>query len=291
MLGDVWSVLGIVSEVLVAIAVILSVWILVPQIIRLHKNKYADNSAAWTYMFYIIANTVWLVYQTLYIVLNYRATDDLFLEIMLWTQWVGDVLSVAIGVYSWALKMYYSHTRKYKKDSFAEKLILTRAEYAKFYNDEKVFVVNKLHSLYKKYPELVLKVTNCVNHDDLVQKLEKATTTEVCVYVTNIQNHLFLKNKDRQYLVDTRQYNTELNQIKKYITGVCQKYPTVVYESNHCQAKQKALVYEGLFRPTGNKKKDQEAMKKINYEIYMRDISLVAAWSYLCEIYQNFLSI
>lgn len=60
------------TEFLLLFAVICSICLLIPQTVRLHKNKYADNSSIGTYVIYLISGIIWVIYAALFIYLHYN---------------------------------------------------------------------------------------------------------------------------------------------------------------------------------------------------------------------------
>lgn len=162
--------------------------------------------------------------------------------------------------------------RKFKKDNYAEKLILKRAEYHNFYDEEKKAVLAKFNALYDKYPTLCTKVLRLKNGENIHDKLKKCTTTELSVVVTDIMYQLFMVNPNQQYTVSRPQYDLELNEIKNYIGKIYLKYPDVIHESNHLRLDKQQMM--GIAPSIRNNKL---ALNQLKYETYMQDISLVNA--------------
>lgn len=282
--SSVYNGLSIFNEVLLLMATITSICLLIPQTIKLHKNKYADNSSIGIYIIYLVSGIVWVTYASIFLFLRYNDPSEeqgsTLVNAMLWTQLVGDIISLSIGTYSLILKIHYSQSRKHNhKDENVEALIIKRSQYRNFIDSEKQYVISQLNVLYNLYTELCLKVTKSDNADQLKAKIDKSSTVEVCVIVTNILEHLFHKNKECTYRVSNDFYQNYLNQVKQHIENIKQQHADVVYRSNHYHEKNNL---ENITK---------EQRLALNYQSYMSNINLVAAYSYLCEIYQNFLNI
>lgn len=140
-------------------------------------------------------------------------------------------------------------------------------------------MTNTFNVLYNLYPQLCLKLSHQVDTSSLKELLSKSSTTEVSVLNTHIFDYLFNKNQNCTYRVSEEFYANQLQQVKQQIDVIHQTYPDVVYHSNHFKPQKINLTTNS---------KNQEF---INYQTYMQDISLVSAYSFLCEIYQNFLKI
>ena len=65
--GTATTEMAAVSQVFLWVAIIASITILIPQVIKMHKNKYADtNTSVLVYIAYLAANLSWAVYQITY---------------------------------------------------------------------------------------------------------------------------------------------------------------------------------------------------------------------------------
>lgn len=100
------------------ISVVTATGILVPQAIRLTKNKEKDNSSLLMYWIFFGCNLMWTFYQICFITYNVYMTDnihtyDLMAFVPLWLQLTCDILALIISGYCITLKIYYS--KKVKK--------------------------------------------------------------------------------------------------------------------------------------------------------------------------------
>lgn len=106
--------------ILVWICLVTSVGIMIPQVIALHKNKYADNSSIWTYWIYFLCNLIWTIYQALYLIWRVKFWDSYDNPqpptrpeiILLSIQLVCDILTSLLGVYLIIIKYYYLNVLK-----------------------------------------------------------------------------------------------------------------------------------------------------------------------------------
>lgn len=289
------QVLTVFGAILLWGAIIMSLSVMIPQIIRLRKNKYADNSSVMIYACYLFCNAVWLVYMCLLVSLTAHGTHTVYQMILLSVQTLGELFCVILGAYSLSMKLYFNHNRKKnKKDRTAEAILKQRAIYLGFYAAQKAYVLKQLVVLSQQYPELYSQIMKD-------QKVEKLNTVEICVKITQIYRELYLINPHRQYVVSQELYHRDLKNTKNDIAKIKKQYPEIVYQSNH-YAFMKHYRASDLFTikkeakkllPNNKviKKRNQLTLNEINYQAYMHNISLVSAWSYLCEIYQNFLSL
>ena len=79
-----------VSQVFLWIAIIASLMILLPQVIKMHKNKYADtNTSILVYVAYLAANLSWAIYQLTYNLSDDPATTEKSQQILYWIQFGG----------------------------------------------------------------------------------------------------------------------------------------------------------------------------------------------------------
>ena len=78
-----------------------SVVIMIPQVVNLHKNKYADNSSIWTYWIYMLCNLFWTTYQALFIIYANLDQDQhltIGMYIILYIQLASDIFSTSVGI-------------------------------------------------------------------------------------------------------------------------------------------------------------------------------------------------
>ena len=147
LLGANKDTLATIAQVVFWIAIIAGTSILIPQVIRMHKNKYADNSSVGLYIFYLGCNIIWTTYQILYII--QQSSPSLPDRIMLWTQFAGDILQVGFGLYSLILKLYYMISAKYQKDNYIWIMLKRRAEVGLFLTKERQPMREALDELLK----------------------------------------------------------------------------------------------------------------------------------------------
>ncbi len=287
------TILSYFNEALLWVALITSLCILIPQTIRLHKNKYADNSSIWVYIFYCFCNLIWVIYQTIYIVLQYNNSDSgentKFLKIMLWTQLIGDILSFSIGLYTTIVKAYYMKSKKHKKNDEIKKIITYRKQAKTFMISQKEENIKNFQLIAKYYPEMCKKILKLKNDESIDSKIASLSTVEICVKIVTILNYFLYKQKNNKYTLNNDLYHTLYVNALSLINRISKKYPSVIYDSIHYHLSKKE-------KETLNKKslinKTKESIKEENcnykFKLFMNKAGIVSLWSTLAEIYQNF---
>lgn len=200
-------ILYIIIQTILWICVITAITIMVPQIVALHRNKYADNSSVWTYWVYFCCNLIWTIYQILYIIWRiYYSKNNLpdTLELsLLGGQLASDIIALGIATYLIIIKYHYlnifkrtgkSNIDKTKKLTFINKNInLIEMQYANF------------HQLYPKLcTKIVGKSYKILRPNEKINKLLK-----ILKFIS--------RNHDDQHLINIYHKNNELT--NKFITN------------------------------------------------------------------------
>ena len=274
------TTIQIIAQTFLWIAVLSGTAILVPQVVRMHKNKYADNSSIGLYIFYLGCNIIWTVYQILYIVTTKE--EDPLQKAMLWIQFGGDILQVAFGAYSLILKIFYMVKAKHKKDNSIWVILKRRAEIALFLTKEK----NPMHEVFNQLLEQYPKLSPMIHKEakkyrmDFTRFINSRNAVELAVY-----NACFFKK-----IIDKKFNQLDVNIDKTYekyseyvvhkIDQLSYKYGDIINSLYNYHVK-KVPFYKS--RKTPKTKQDLDA--------YMTMLNLVDKWSFLSQIYQSLLSV
>lgn len=98
---------SISTLIFVIIATTLSMGLMIPQIIKVHKNKTKDNSSIWMYILYAICNLSWAIYNWLYLslILNNNVGIDVIVPTIISASL--NTYCAIIGIYLTCVKSYY----------------------------------------------------------------------------------------------------------------------------------------------------------------------------------------
>ena len=212
--------LYIVIQIILWICVITAITIMVPQIVALHRNKYADNSSVWTYWVYFFCNLIWTIYQILYIVwrIYYSGNnppDTLELS-LLGGQLASDIIALGIATYLIIIKYHYLNIFKKpgKFKSLKNEKLLIQQKNLTFIDKNINLIEMQYGSFYRLYPKLCTKIVGKsfkdLNHDEKINKLLK------------ILRHISRKHND-QKLISIYRENNELT--NKFIANYKKIYP------------------------------------------------------------------
>ena len=93
--------------IFVIIATTLSMGLMIPQIIKVHKNKTKDNSSILMYILYAICNSAWAIYNWLYLslILNNNVGIDVIVPTIISASL--NTYCAIIGIYLTCVKSYY----------------------------------------------------------------------------------------------------------------------------------------------------------------------------------------
>lgn len=221
----------IIGSILIALAGITSIFILIPQVINLHRNKYSDNSNVWLYWVYLWSNFIWTAYQIFFNVGTLNNPDHNASEIpLLSVQLSIDIISLAIGIYSLILKYHYSGKKK-------------------FVNSRKREVMAFKKSL---KPQLI-HLLSFLNVEITIEEKKDLITlaNKLCVYTRSMQDakekemvdwfviEFFNQNKD--YLSSSIQATIDPKVMKKFVHDHNTGLNKIAYAINHTDYSQKAI--------------------------------------------------
>lgn len=281
------SFYDVFEEILLWTAIFIGLLILLPQVIALRRNKYADNSSVWIYVLYTVCNSIWLVYQIVLITDSLNTKGGYYLAIFC-VQLFGDVIQVIAGSYCIILKLYYSRTKNLKMDARVEKILMQRKQINELLHKQKPWLMDQINDLKVVFPKeyseikeywLYKKFHFEQNNDGQNINVNFVTVTVnfICdlinkAYATNNLNNL----RDSQYY---ELYEKQKNNVKEHIKDLYKIHQDIVLRSNHYKIKKSFH-----FRLNENEKIS-------NYYEYLQKANLINSWSFLAEIYQNLLSI
>ena len=270
----------IVAQVFLWIAVLSGTAILIPQVVRMHKNKYADNSSLGLYIFYLSCNVIWTIYQILYIVTT--TETDFSHKVMLWVQFGGDILQVSFGLYSLLLKIYYMVSAKYQKDNKIWVILKRRAEIALFLTKEQAPMRKVVFSIIKQYPNIRKKLEEQAdkNKQDLTQYIHSKTAVELAVIVAQCFKKIINKKYNQLDINVAKTYAKWTKYIVNTINTLSDDYMDIINGLHHYRVN-KIPYFEQ--RKTPKTKQDLDG--------YLTQLNLVDKWAFLSQIYQSLLRV
>ncbi len=189
--------LEIISQVTLWLCLATSVGIMIPQVIVLHRNKYADNSSVWTYWIYFYCNLIWTIYQVLFIVWRSKfyeidhAEPPKGLElILLYIQLSSDIITSLLGIYLVIVKYYYLHIlKKTGKNQLIENEILQKKKDLQFVKNNIYLIDQQYTNICKHIHQFIKKSCSKSNQKDTIIKLLKISKK----VFKNINNKVVLK--------------------------------------------------------------------------------------------------
>ncbi|WEK82863.1 MAG: hypothetical protein L3I91_01855 [Mycoplasma sp.] len=226
------SEIEIVGAVLIALAGITSIFILIPQLINLHRNKYSDNSNIGLYWVYLWSNVIWTTYQIIFNIDFIKTPKNVGSPQipLLFVQLAIDIISLIVGIYSLGLKYYYSGKRKFVNQ-----------------REEEIISFKQ-----KITPELI-KVLETLDIKVLAKDKENLVTlaNSLCVYARTTQDLIEQKtindfvskvfNENKEQLFGSIQANIDHKLIKKYIRDNNTGLNKIAYAMVHADHLQKAI--------------------------------------------------
>ncbi len=137
---------------------------MIPQVVALHKNKYADNSSIWTYWIYFLCNLIWTIYQALYLIWRIRFWDSYDTpppttsEILLLSiQLVCDILTSLLGVYLIIVKYYYLHVLKKIGEAKIKHEEKNKHEKNLSFIKKNIYLINQQYTFFYYYNQQLCK--------------------------------------------------------------------------------------------------------------------------------------
>ncbi len=215
-------ILFIIIQVILWICVITAVTIMVPQIVALHRNKYADNSSVWTYWVYFFCNLIWTIYQTLYIIWRiYYANDnppDTLELSLLGGQLASDIIALLIAVYLVIIKYYFLNIfKKIRKSKISEnKKMLIQQKNSSFIKKNIYLIENQYNNFYKLNPKLCTKIVG-KSFKDLIPKDKINMLLKILKIIS--------RNLDDKHLINVYGLNNKL--MNKFIINYKEMYPNI----------------------------------------------------------------
>lgn len=222
----------IIGAILIALAGTTSIFILIPQLINLHRNKYSDNSNIGLYWVYLWSNIIWTAYQIIFnidFVNNPKNVGSPQIP-LLFIQLGIDIISLVVGIYSLILKYYYSGKRKFVNQR--EEEIISFKE--------------------KITPELI-KVLETLNIKVLAKDKTNLVTlaNSLCVYSRTTQDLVEQKvindfvtkvfNENKEQLFSSIQATIDIKLMKKYVHDYNTGLNKIAYAMVHTDHLQKAI--------------------------------------------------
>ena len=280
-IGSATAAMAAVSQVFLWIAIIASIMILLPQVIKMHKNKYADtNTSVLVYIAYLAANLSWAIYQLTY---NLSTKEDVkSQQILYWIQFGGYAIQTLLGCYTLGVKIYYTINAKDQKNSVVSKLVTRRAEVATLVKKEKEPMRQVLEELIKAYPKLQVIVEKKAAKRNLT--IEQYLDTKNTVELTAI-NSQFIK----------KIMNKKFNPLDENLKKMYAHYSTFVVSKIYELAANYLDSINDLYHYRINKqpwyKINKPAKTESDLRAYLERIDLVDKWSFLSQIYESIANI
>ena len=218
--------LQIISQVMLWLCLATSVGIMIPQVVALHRNKYADNSSIWTYWIYFYCNLIWTIYQILFIIWRFKfyEIDDtkppVGLElILLYIQLSSDIITSLLGIYLVIIKYYYLHIlKKTSKNQLLQNKILQKKK-------DLQFVENNIYLIDQQY------VNICRHIHQFIKKINSKPLKNHLVWITNQKDTIVkllklskkvFKNIDNKLVLQVYESNNKL--INEFIANYKKVY-------------------------------------------------------------------
>ena len=280
-IGSATASMAAVSQVFLWIAIIASIMILLPQVIKMHKNKYADtNTSVLVYVAYLAANLAWAIYQLTY---NLSTKEDVkSQQILYWIQFGGYALQTLLGCYTLGVKVYYTINAKNQKNTVVRNLVTRRAEVAVLVKKEKEPMRQVTDQLIAEYPKLqVLVEKHAVKHNLTVNEyLDTKNTVEL----TAINAQFFKK-------IMNKKFNPLDEKIKKVYNQYSTFVVTKIYELSTNYLDSINDLYHYRIDKLPWYKLNKPAKTQADLKAYLERIDLVDKWSFLRQIYESIANI
>ena len=219
---DIGNILFWISLIFLLVTIVVGLVMFVPQVIKLHKNKYADNSSIWLYVFFILCNVGWTIYQVMFIYIWLINHDYLILPKdkfewnLLLVQLINDIVAVVFGLYALFLKIYYMKYRKIKNITKLNKLIDMRKKIHNFQEHIKEDFDNQLKIM------VTTPTNKKINHSELdYGKLSLIEKISILMTMTKKLPYE-IKNKTKIYKINYQKINPLIN---SFIKQSFQKFP------------------------------------------------------------------
>ena len=279
--GSATTSMAAISQVFLWIAIIASIMILLPQVIKMHKNKYADtNTSVLVYIAYLASNLAWAIYQLTYNLSTEESQTSQ--QILYWIQFGGYAIQTLLGCYTLGVKIHYTINAKDQKNSVISKLVTRRAEVAVLVKKEKKPMRQVTNELIKQYPKLqVIVEKHAVRHNLTIdQYLDTKTTVELTAI-----NSQFIKK------VMNKKFNPLDENIKKLYSQYSAFVVAKIYElsTNYLDAINDLYHYRVDKLPWY--KLNKPAKTQADLKAYLERIDLVDKWSFLSQIYESIANI
>lgn len=280
-IGSATASMAAVSQVFLWIAIIASIMILLPQVIKMHKNKYADtNTSVLVYVAYLAANLAWAIYQLTY---NLSTKEDVkSQQILYWIQFGGYAIQTLLGCYTLGVKVYYTINAKNQKNTVVRNLVTRRAEVAVLVKKEKEPMRQVTDQLIAEYPKLqVLVEKHAVKHNLTVNEyLDTKNTVEL----TAINAQFFKK-------IMNKKFNPLDEKIKKVYNQYSTFVVTKIYELSTNYLDSINDLYHYRIDKLPWYKLNKPAKTQADLKAYLERIDLVDKWSFLSQIYESIANI
>ncbi len=244
-----------------------SVVIMIPQVVNLHKNKYADNSSIWTYWIYMLCNLFWTTYQALFIIYANLDQDQhltIGMYIILYIQLASDIFSTSVGIYLIIIKSYYLHKIKTNKELQRRYSNVKKIKANIEYLEKNIHYINKqfvdLYQFDKELCEKYIKVpkkTRLTKYDYFLKELRHDYKVEILI---KLSKNLF-KDMIKSKIINLYEKVDKLNDL--FI---------VEYQKSYIDNFQK------LVNDINNKQKDNFDLAKLSYTKKLR-ISFVIVYN------------
>ena len=264
---DTLNILFWFTQFWIWVSSITSIIIMIPQVVNLHINKYADNSSIWTYWIYMLCNLFWTTYQVLFIVYaNLDPAQHLTVGMyaILYIQLASDVLSTSIGIYLIIIKLFYLHKIKINKELQRKYSILEKIkENVNFleknvhYFDEQLKILYAFNkALCEKYIKVPKKI-KLPKYKYFIKDLNQDKKVNVLIKLSK----KFFKNMNKSKIVNLYENVDKLNDL--FI---------IKYEKNY------KTNFQKLVGTINNKQKDNFDLSKLSYTKKLR-ISFVIVYN------------
>ena len=244
-----------------------SVGIMIPQVINLHKNKYADNSSILTYWIYMMCNLFWTIYQVLFII--YASIDpsqqlSTGMYVILYIQLGSDIISTSIGIYLIILKSYYVHKIKTNKELQAKHSNIEQIRANINFLEKNIHYIDDQFTVFYQYDknlcEKYIKVPKKSKLNKYNYFIKELSQDKKATILSKIANKIF-KNLNETKIVDLYEKVDKIND--SFINQYKKDY--------NCQ-------YNNLIENINHKQKNNFDLSKLSYEKKLR-ISFVIVYN------------
>ena len=267
-----------ISQLFLWVAIIVSSMILIPQIVKMHKNRYAGtNTSVFMFAAYLVANFSWAIYQLTYNLSSNEPHGNIQ-YVLIWIQFGGYAVQALLGLYSFIIKLYFMIGAKDKKNNILLSLVQQRAHIARLINGEKEQMKQVTYQLIEQYPKLrAILEKQCERKNITLEKyLNQKTSIELTVL-----NASFMK----------KILNTKFNPLDENIDAVYNKYSQFVDDKidelsvSYLDKINELYHYRANKLPLSKLRKTPKTQQDLDQ--YLQRIDLVDKWMLLCKIYQS----